>query len=127
MRAGIASRSKTWALAGRVDDELCRRWERDASRQIVWALDQHTNAMIEVPRPMLVEVWSAELQLDATALASLTHALSGLNWRVHLEEMSRPIDIEPTSLESALWWNEPIATWRSSGSAPIVIDALVRP
>ncbi|KAA0214040.1 MAG: hypothetical protein DYG94_02770 [Leptolyngbya sp. PLA3] len=127
MRAGIASRSKTWALAGRVNDELCRRWERDASLQPVWAVDQQADTIIEVPIPTLLEVWSADLQLDATALASLTHALSELGWRVHLEEMSRPIDMEPGSLESALWWSEPNSTWHPSGSVPVVIDALVRP
>ncbi|MCL4221123.1 MAG: hypothetical protein KJZ65_07110 [Phycisphaerales bacterium] len=127
MHAGLASRSTAWTLAGRLDASLCRRWERIASQQPVWAFDRQTDDLIEVPRPMLVEVWSAELQLDATALASLVHALSKLNWRVHLEEMSRPVDIEPTSLESALWWDQPPSTWRPTGSVPIVIDALVRP
>lgn len=127
MQAGLASRSTAWTLAGRLDASLCRRWERIASQQPVWAFDQQTDALIQVPRPALVEVRSAELQLDATALASLMHALSDLNWRVHLEEMSRPVDIEPASLESALWWDQPPSTWRPTGSVPIVIDALVRP
>lgn len=127
MQAGIPSRSTTWALAGRFDESLCQQWERIASQQPVWALDQQTNAMIEVPRPALIEVWSADVQLDAPALASLVHALSELGWRVHLEESREPLEVEPTSLSAALWWEQPPSTWRSTGCVPIVIDALVRP
>lgn len=127
MQAGITSRSTAWTLAGRFDESLCQRWERIASQQPVWALDQQTDAMIEVPRPALIEVWSADVQLDAPALASLVHALSELGWRVHLEESREPLEVEPTSLSSALWWEQPPSTWRSTGRVPIVIDALVRP
>lgn len=126
MQTGIETQSTAWAMAGRLSDDAAVRWDTPSSQPTVMAYDGQSETMIEVPRPNLLEVWSAQLEVDPTAIASLVHALARVGWTVHLEESSEPIAMEPDSLESAIWWNQSPSTWKARGSVPIVIDAIQR-
>ncbi|GAB4384435.1 MAG: hypothetical protein Kow0022_07000 [Phycisphaerales bacterium] len=126
MRAGIEHQSTAWQLAGRLSPTLASRWDAPSASPTVLAYDGQAEAMIEVPRPRLLEVWSARVEVDPTAIASLVRALERVGWTVWLEESPEPIPLEPDALESAIWWDQSPSTWKVSSSVPIVIDAIRR-
>ncbi|RMH14066.1 MAG: hypothetical protein D6695_02235 [Planctomycetota bacterium] len=126
LQNGLDQNSRAWAIAGRIDPQNSRQWSRPLDQGPVMAYDEQADTMIQVPRRVLVEVWSAHVQAEPTAIASLVHVLDELGWTVRLEASPEPVNLTPDSLQDALWWTSAPSTWSVSGTVPIVIDALRR-
>lgn len=125
-RAGgdaLDAESTAWKLLGPAP-ALAARFDRPAT-QAVFALDEPTGRTVEIPRPRLDAVWTARLDQDPAAIASLVHSLESLGLIVRLEAADEPIEPDPT-LDDALWWDRAPSTWQPFGMAPVVIDRLDR-
>jgi hypothetical protein len=123
LAAGHEPDPPNWALVGPAP-ALAARFHRPAGDP-VYALDEPTGLTIQIPQPRLDAVWTARLDHDPAALASIVHSLESLGLIVRLEPAPEPIEPAP-SLEDALWFDRPPSTWQPAGLAPVVVEALHR-
>jgi len=116
--------SNAWRVVGPAPLAIASRFERPAA-EAVYAMDDESGTMLEIPSPRLFAVWSARVDQSESAIASLVHSLRDLGLLVRLEASPEAVEFEP-SLEDALWWDRAPSTWQPVGAAPVVIDALDR-
>ncbi len=123
---GLDSQSNAWAFVNPLNRASMARFEPQLTDSPVFAVDEPTGLRVQLPQPRTVSAWSAEIAIDAPALASIVHNLRELGLRVRFEAIETPFASQP-DLESAIWWDESPESWRSTSMAPVIIDALDRP
>lgn len=124
LAARLDATSAAWHLDGPASAALASRFKRPAT-EAVYAMDDESGTMLEIPSPRLFAVWNARVDQTESAIASLVHNLRDLGLLVRLEASPDAVEFEP-ALDDALWWNRAPSTWQPVGAAPIVIDALDR-
>ncbi len=125
LEAGLDSHSTAWHIVGPTPQALAARFDHPTAVGPLMAMDDQTGLTLEIPRARLLAVWTARVEPSAAAIASLMHGLEELGFKVRLEALSEPIELDDP-LEDALWWDRPPATWTPIESAPIIIDTLDR-
>ncbi len=120
----LPSESKAWTLAGRVSAAIEQALARPRTSGPVFAMNSQTQQQVEIPAPHLHASWAVRVNQDATAIASVLHALRGQGLLVRLEESAEPVPL--ISLDGAVWWDSPTSTWTPSPMVPIVVEAIDR-
>ena len=120
----LPSESKAWTLAGRVSTDIEQALARPSTSGPVFAMNSRTQQQVEIPVPHLHASWAVRVNQDATAIASVLHALRGQGLLVRLEESTEPVPL--MSLDGAVWWDSPTSTWTPSPMVPIVVEAIDR-
>lgn len=121
---GLDTSSTAWRLLGPAPTSIASRFERPAA-EAVYAFDEPTGRTVEVPQPRLDGVWTARLDQDPAAIASLVHNLESLGLIVRLEAADAPVESAP-SLEDSLWFDRPPSTWQPFGEVPVVVERFER-
>ncbi len=125
LEAGLDSDSTAWHIVGPSTRTIAARFDHPTTTGPLMAMDDQSGLTLEIPRARLLDVWTARVEPNAAAIASLMHGLKELGFKVRLEALPEPIELDEP-LENALWWDQPPATWSPIESAPIVIDTLDR-
>ncbi|HZW11042.1 MAG TPA: hypothetical protein VFF69_14160 [Phycisphaerales bacterium] len=83
---------------------------------------------VREPTSMLEAVYLADARLDASALASLRHALAlGDGKTAEFEELPEPLDLPGVlTPDAVLWWARDPSEWSRRGYVPVVIERVER-
>jgi hypothetical protein len=125
LEAGLDSDSTAWHIVGPSTRTVAARFDHPTTTGPLMAMDDQSGLTLEIPRARLLDVWTARVEPNAAAIASLMHGLEELGFKVRLEALPEPIELDDP-LEDALWWDRSPSTWAPIESAPIVIDTLDR-
>ena len=125
LKTGLDAQSTAWEIVSPSARAIAARFDQPEDTAPIMAMDEQTGLRLEIPRARLIDVWTARVEPDASAIASLVHSLRELGFTVRLEALPEPVELDDP-LENALWWDQSPATWQPIESAPIVIETLDR-